>query len=66
MRAGLVQGAERYAMLMDLYRRHAGSRVLALSGEEPVEVNAARVVAAVSSLLTVPVRRQVSEVKDDE
>lgn len=48
MKAGLVAGQGLYAMLMGLYGRHATIRVLNLAGTDPVEVNAARVVAAVA------------------
>lgn len=50
MMAGLVAGQARYAMLLDLFRRHARCRVLELAGTDPVEVNAARVTAAVAEL----------------
>jgi len=50
MMAGLEAGAALYAMLLDLHRRHAASRVLHLSGEDPVEVSAARVLDAVAGL----------------
>ena len=50
MKQGLVTGAALYAKLIGLYRRHAASRVLVLSGADPVEASAARVVAAVSEV----------------
>ena len=50
MMAGLVAGRTRYVMLLDLYRRHAACRVLELAGSDPVEVNAAKVTAAVARL----------------
>ena len=50
MMQGLVAGEACYAMLMDLLGRHATSRVLRLSGFEPVQESAARVVAAVAEL----------------
>lgn len=65
MRQGLVTGAELYASLMDLYRRHAASCVLDLSGSEPVSESAARVVAAVSEISTALARRSSSEVRGD-
>lgn len=48
MKAGLVAGQRHYSMLMELYRRHAASRIIELTGTEPVEVNAARIAAAVA------------------
>lgn len=48
MKSGLAAGQALYAMLMELHRRHATSRVIELSGTEPVEASAATVVAAVA------------------
>jgi len=50
MKAGLVTGQALYDLLLDLHRRHATSRVLELSGTDPVEVSAARVLDAVAAL----------------
>ncbi|WP_374332647.1 AAA family ATPase [Aestuariivirga sp.] len=50
MRKGLVAGEALYARLLGLYRRHAASRVLELSGADPVAESAARVMAAVEDL----------------
>lgn len=48
MKSGLVAGQRLYAMLMELYRRHAAGRVIELTGTEPVEASAAMVAAAVA------------------
>jgi len=50
MRQGLESGQDLYAMLMDLYRHHSASRVLELSGTDPVAESAARVMAVVAEL----------------
>jgi hypothetical protein len=55
---GLEAGQALYATLMDLYRQHSASRVLELSGTDPVEESAARVVAAVSALGDGQIKRQ--------
>jgi hypothetical protein len=50
LQQGLLTGQQIYAQLMALYRRHTSSRVLELSGLDPVEVSSARVIAAVADL----------------
>ncbi|PZF75538.1 hypothetical protein DK847_16975 [Aestuariivirga litoralis] len=58
MRQGLVSGQALYGMLMDLYRHHSAGRVLELSGHDPVEVSAAKVMAAVSEIRQAAAKRQ--------
>lgn len=50
MRQGLETGQALYATLMNLYRHHSASRVLELSGTDPVAESAARVMAVVAEL----------------
>lgn len=49
MKAGLIAGQGLYTVLMEHYRRHAPSRIIELTGLEPVEDNVATVVAAVEA-----------------
>jgi hypothetical protein len=48
VKSGLVAGQGLYTMLIEIYRRHAASRIIELSGTEPVEAAAAQIIAAVA------------------
>lgn len=58
MRRGLVAGEALYAKLLALYRHHSASRLLELSGTDPVAESAARVMAAVEDLRAGSGKRQ--------